>query len=214
MSALITINHTNISLEVVESKIFTTSLQIAEVFEKQHKNIIQAISNLPDDSFKKDNFILSEYQDKQGKIRPCYKLSRDAFSLLVMGFTGAKAYKWKIDFINAFNLMEKQLKDIYNGKNINYIIGGYKAQIVQHNKRIEDLQNEVKLLTAKQTAKTSDEILALVNKGLKFDRLMSDYYKIAEEHSELKSLIARLDPLLYEILRVINTDKKQRTLFN
>ncbi|ARR00296.1 phage regulatory protein, Rha family [Campylobacter porcelli] len=32
------------------------------------------------------------------------------FSLLVMGFTGEKAYRWKIEFIKAFNKMEAMLK--------------------------------------------------------------------------------------------------------
>ena len=40
-----------------------------------------------------------------------YKITRDGFSLLVMGFTGEKAYKWKIEFINAFNKMEAIIKN-------------------------------------------------------------------------------------------------------
>lgn len=36
-------------------------------------------------------------------------MNRDGFSLLVMGFTGKKAFQWKIKFIEAFNLMEKTL---------------------------------------------------------------------------------------------------------
>ena len=40
-------------------------------------------------------------------------MNRDGFSLLVMSFTGEKALKWKIKYINAFNEMEVALKKIY-----------------------------------------------------------------------------------------------------
>lgn len=36
-----------------------------------------------------------------------YYLTRDAFSLVAMGFTGSEAMQWKIKFIAAFNAMEK-----------------------------------------------------------------------------------------------------------
>lgn len=37
---------------------------------------------------------------------PAYFLTRDAFSLLVMGFTGAEAIQWKLKYIEAFNALE------------------------------------------------------------------------------------------------------------
>jgi len=42
-----------------------------------------------------------------------YEMDRDGFSLLAMGFTGEKALKWKLDYIKAFNAMERELKRIY-----------------------------------------------------------------------------------------------------
>ena len=38
-----------------------------------------------------------------------YSLDRDAFALVVFGFTGERAHRWKRDYIAAFNLMEKEL---------------------------------------------------------------------------------------------------------
>ena len=55
--------------------------------------------------------IESEYNSR-GKIYPMYLMNRDGFSLLVMGFIGKKALKFKLEFILAFNLMEKKLKVI------------------------------------------------------------------------------------------------------
>ena len=112
MNEVIVINNVNVAFEVVGDEIFANSLQIAEVFEKRHDNIIAQIRALPNDDFNDLNFQLVKYSDKKGEARPMYNLTRDGFSLLVMGFTGAKAYKWKIEFIKAFNLMEAELNRI------------------------------------------------------------------------------------------------------
>lgn len=110
MSALIPINNINVNFEVVNDEVFATSLQIAEVFEKRHDLVLRAIDNLPNDDFKNSNFKFDTYFDKKGEQRRMFSLTRDCFSLLVMGFTGEKAYQWKIEFIKAFNMMEAELK--------------------------------------------------------------------------------------------------------
>ena len=87
---------------------------IAEKFEKEHKNVLRDIQNLTaslDQDFTKLNFELSAYKDSTGRTLPMYNLTRDGFSLLVMGFTGEKALQWKVAFINAFNAMEAQLRN-------------------------------------------------------------------------------------------------------
>lgn len=55
-------------------------------------------------------FIPDAYSDKQGKERKHYWLTRDGFSLLVMGFTGPAALHWKLLYIEAFNKMEEALR--------------------------------------------------------------------------------------------------------
>lgn len=54
-------------------------------------------------------FIEIIYADRYGRQQKCYELTRDGFSLLVMGFTGKKALEWKLKYIEAFNLMEQEL---------------------------------------------------------------------------------------------------------
>lgn len=89
----------------------TTSLIVAEIFEKDHKNVIQAIENLVAENSAAKFFAKSSYENR-GKQYPMYFMNRDGFSLLVMGFTGEKALKFKIDFIEAFNAMEAELKQV------------------------------------------------------------------------------------------------------
>ena len=93
-------------------KIKTTSLVIAEKFERRHGSVIDSIEELikiiPNDStiiFAETNYI-----DKKGRQQKMYEINRDAFSLLVMGFTGERALQIKLGFIKAFNLMESLLK--------------------------------------------------------------------------------------------------------
>ena len=92
------------------NQLTTTSLKIAERFGMEHKNVLAKIKKLeiPAD-FGRLNFKPSNYLNEQGKIQPCYEITRDGFTLLAMGFTGKKAMKFKIDFINAFRAMETEL---------------------------------------------------------------------------------------------------------
>ncbi|EGK3515302.1 Rha family transcriptional regulator [Campylobacter coli] len=146
MSALIPINNVNVAFEVVGDEIFANSLQIAEVFEKDHSNVLKAIDKLPNDEFKSSNFKYDSYFDKKSEQRRMINLTRDAFSLLVMGFTGEKAYKWKIEFIKAFNEMEKRLRNIEYEKHDKLAFRqslGYKSQLKQQKEKYE---NEIKAL--------------------------------------------------------------------
>lgn len=104
-------------VKMIDGKAVTTSRKVAEVFEKQHKNVLQSIRELeiPED-FRELNFQPSEYEVKNniGKTvkYPEYLITKDGFLFLVTGFTGKKAAEFKIAFINAFNTMEECLKQI------------------------------------------------------------------------------------------------------
>lgn len=79
-----------------------SSRDIARVFEKEHKNVLQSIQNLKcPASFTALNFQLSEYEDSTGRVLPEYLITRDGFSFLAMGFTGAKAAEFKEKYIAA-----------------------------------------------------------------------------------------------------------------
>lgn len=93
----------------------TDSLKVAQVFGKQHKNIMQAIRNIlgsAENSAHRRWFAESSYCDAQGKSRPMFIMTRDGFSLLAMGLTGAKAMQFKVAFIEQFNAMEKVIQTI------------------------------------------------------------------------------------------------------
>lgn len=91
----------------------TTSLKVAEVFHKRHDRVLRAIENLYSTTSKMGRlkmFQASTYEDIKGENRKMYYMNRDGFTLLAMGFTGRKALEFKLKYIDAFNLMEKELQ--------------------------------------------------------------------------------------------------------
>lgn len=93
----------------------TISLILAEAFEKQHKNVIQAIEAkiepAENSARYKRMFYEGIYTDKKGEQRRMYYLNRDGFTFIAMGFTGRKADEFKLKYINAFNKMEEKIRN-------------------------------------------------------------------------------------------------------
>ena len=97
-----------------DGELVVTSRQVAEDFGKQHQHVTQAIENLiSENSLLKSMMMESEYTTERGRKYKEYLLTRDGFSLLVMGFTGSRALEWKLKYIEAFNQMEQAIKNPY-----------------------------------------------------------------------------------------------------
>nr|DAU32565.1 MAG TPA: regulatory protein [Caudoviricetes sp.] len=98
------------------------SLYVAEFFEKNHKEVLRDIRNIvaPNSGLSKEfaerNFALGSYKDKQNQKRPCYYLTRDGFTILVMGYTGKKALRFKELYIRRFNEMEELIKSLVKAR--------------------------------------------------------------------------------------------------
>lgn len=89
-----------------------TSLDIAETFEKEHRNVLADIRNIQSDISTAEFsalFYEAEYIASNGKRNPMYYMNRDGFTILVMGYNGEKAMRFKLAYINQFNAMEKAL---------------------------------------------------------------------------------------------------------
>jgi len=103
----------NIRLVVENGQVYATSREIGEKFEKQHKDVLDSIRNLiAENPAMRNMFIECEFLSDRGRKYPEFKITKDGFTLLAMGFTGSKALQFKIDYINKFNDMEQQLKEI------------------------------------------------------------------------------------------------------
>ena len=115
---------------------YTTSLVLAEKFNKNPKDVNKAIRNIlgqieqisigtlseicelsggEESADHRRNFAPTIYHDKAGngasRQQTMYLINRDGFMLLVMSFTGQEAFAWKLKFIAAFSKMENELKE-------------------------------------------------------------------------------------------------------
>ena len=96
-------------VQMHQERIVVSSLEVAKNFDKAHNKLLRDIRELNcSEEFKVSNFGQSTYTNR-GKEYPCYLMTRDGFSFLVMGFTGKEAAQWKEKYIKAFNDMEKLL---------------------------------------------------------------------------------------------------------
>lgn len=96
---------------VRDGQVVASSLDVAAYFGKAHKNVIQSIELLMADPAANGLiFQPIEYIDTRGRAKPAYAMTRDGFTLLVMGFTGQKATAFKLAYIREFNRMEAALK--------------------------------------------------------------------------------------------------------
>lgn len=119
----------------------TTSLLIAEVFGKEHSKVVRDIESLScSASFNAANFGVITYIDSRNREQTAYEMTKDGFSFLVMGYTGAKAGEFKEKFINEFNRREALLKDD------DYILMR-SQQILQ--RRVEIAEQKIKQLEEK-----------------------------------------------------------------
>ena len=100
-----------------DGELVVTSRQVAEDFGKRHSEVLRAIEDkIEINAILRSSkyFIESTYIDKANRKSKEYLLTRDGFSFLVMGFTGAKADEWKLKYIEAFNKMEQAIKNPYS----------------------------------------------------------------------------------------------------
>lgn len=94
-----------------EERPCVTSLDVAETFEKSHDHVLRDVRKLDcSNEFRLSNFGESFYVNAQGKKQPMVIMTRDGFTLLVMGYTGSLAMKFKEAYIKQFNAMENVLR--------------------------------------------------------------------------------------------------------
>lgn len=94
------------------------SLYVAEQFGKRHDNVINDIRKItaPNSGLSENFIVLNfkdiKYKDSRGRTQKAYAMTRDGFTMLVMGYTGAKAMKFKELYIKRFNEMENFIREL------------------------------------------------------------------------------------------------------
>ena len=134
----------------------TTSLQVAEVFGKNHYHVLEAIDNKIHSNENSGQynsmFVEDEYKDKSGKRNKMYYMNRDGFTFIAFGFTGKKANEFKLKYIEAFNQMEETIKAerIQLPKTPMEVLRLMFEATEETNKKVDRLGNTVQNLTDNQ----------------------------------------------------------------
>ncbi|QZD32107.1 Putative antirepressor (ACLAME 3) [Acinetobacter lwoffii] len=111
------IAHIDDAVFIQDQQVKTTSLKVAELFNKQHKDVLRKIESLDCSSdFTSAHFCAHVQTIQAGAVQresKYYEMTKDGFMFLVMGFTGAAAAKIKEAYINTFNQMAAMLYNLH-----------------------------------------------------------------------------------------------------
>ena len=130
-------------VRVENEQVVTDSRKVAEVFGKEHKDVIEAVRRILAAENSATRFFLEHTFDNRGKQYPMYLMNRDGFSLLVMGFTGKKAMEWKIKYIEAFNEMENSIKHISPAEEVSRGLLAAHKILEERDKHIKALEGTI-----------------------------------------------------------------------
>lgn len=98
------------------------SLMVAKMFNKTHQHVLRDIAKITEsksglsEEFRVHNFVKSSYKDSTGRKLPCYDMTRDGFTVIVMGYTGQRAMRFKETYIHRFNEMESFIRTLVEAR--------------------------------------------------------------------------------------------------
>lgn len=191
----------------------TTSMNVAEVFGKQHSHVLRDIKELDcSEEFRKSNFGLSfnvrELPKGGSKKEPYYTMTRDGFTFLVMGYRGKKAAKFKEEYIKAFNRMEKELSSWRKTRGLAVSIRKSLTDAIRDNLDTTKpfvYSNYTKLAVKKTFGKSIDEIRE--ERVISKDKNFRDYLN-ADETERLNKMESEIAGMV-RAFKIIGMDDKE-----
>lgn len=187
-----------------KNQVVTSSLDIADNFERNHRDVLKAIDDLKEgvaenyaDLFWEDSYI--HPQNKQ-PYRMIY-MNRDGFTLLAMGFTGKKALAFKLKYIQAFNDMENHIKNQMDASNLSPELQMFHQlfqtlanqeretnALKQNNQRLENKVDGISDLLTMEQKDWRKEVNTIIRKIAiklggyqKFEEVINESYMILED---------------------------------
>lgn len=124
----------------------TTSLIVAEVFNKRHDHVLRDIDNLScSKEFNLLNFGEIEYFDGKNRKQRAIEMTKDGFTFLVMGYSGPKAGYIKEKFINQFNRQQRIIEKLVSGQTplMENLVATMKQLAESTNERFEKLEKGI-----------------------------------------------------------------------
>ncbi|MCK1982196.1 MULTISPECIES: Rha family transcriptional regulator [Peribacillus] len=137
---------------IENGQVVTSSLTIAEVFGKEHKNVMADIVNqigklvvAGEEEFSRLNFQRSTYKNERGREYDCCLLSEDAFTLIAMSYVTPEAMKFKVKFIKEFKRIKEEITKPRVLSDREQLIASMKLSL-ETAEEIEVIKNDVELI--------------------------------------------------------------------
>ena len=194
-------------ITISNDQALTTSLKVAEYFEKQHKDVLKTIANLSGQlSTAKFCALFNEsnYVAQNGKTNKMYLMNRDGFSLLAMGFTGSKALQWKIRYIDAFNRMEETIRKQQQAVKPMTTLAKFRMILEieeDHEKRISNLEDSFKQLRDRDNSIVLRQQKINVNHQEQIDQNTADIKELKTVMDD-KGPVEEIKILISDIVKV------------
>src|SRR5690625_1693334 len=151
-----------IQIVIENNQPITTSRNVAENFEKNHRDVLKAIDELSEGVAQNFATLFHEttYTHSQNKQQYReYYMTKDGFTLLAMGFTGKRALDFKLAYIEQFNKMEKQIKQQFDTSQLSPELQMFNQifQTVANNElKTKQLENKVDKISDLMTLDAKD----------------------------------------------------------
>lgn len=159
----------------------TNSKLVAEVFGKEHRNVLRDIKNLIEGGVLKNEqtpmFEETTYINEQNKQSyPMFIMNQDGFTLLAMGFNGKKAMEFKLKYIEAFNAMKRQIEQSKPSVPQTYLEALkslVKSEEEKQQLALENKQQQATILTiSKENMELGNKITEMLPKVSYYDRIL------------------------------------------
>lgn len=201
-------------LTLVNEELTISHRVVAENTANQEKSIGRIINNyIPDfEVFGKVGFEIQAIKNSKNKINEIktYFLNEQQVYLLFTYLRNNEIVRnFKVALVKAFFEMRQELYHIasksFQGKSVLHTINGLKGGLAHKDRRIEQLENRIQFLaseneslkiekakghnedleTLESVVYTKDDVIKLLSKGLKYDKLLQDYYKVYDKYDSI-----------------------------
>ena len=197
---------------IQEDQVKTSSLKVAEIFSKHHKDVIRKIESLDcSQEFTSAHFYAHVQIIKAGAVQresKYYEMTKDGFIFLVMGFTGATAARIKEAYINTFNQMAAMLyntqghhEHIHVGATVQLKAGGPIYTVSRIHYDTNGLMQDAEVMWHDRSAKLCREIIPVAcltfdTKNLIQNKTLDDFWRSVEDYGLTKLNHSRSDQIL------------------
>jgi Rha family phage regulatory protein len=135
---------------IENNQVVTDSLTIAEVFDKEHRNVVRDIENqivklieAGERRFSLLNFERSNYVNDRGREYEKFLLTEDAFAIVAMAYTTPEAMKMKVKFVQEFKRMRETLNGVRPLSEREQLVASLKLSL-ETAEEITEVKGEVK----------------------------------------------------------------------